>query len=38
MMGAVSAIELRQYLIFFVEHDLYELVTGGLLRAINILK
>jgi 4-amino-4-deoxy-L-arabinose transferase-like glycosyltransferase len=35
---AVSAIELRQYVIFFVDHDLYELVTGGLLRAVNILK
>ena len=36
--AAVCAVELRQYLIFFVEHDLYELVTAGLLRAIRILK
>ncbi len=34
----VCAIELRQYIIFFVQHDLYELVTGGLLQAIRILK
>lgn len=38
MIGVVCAVELRQYVIFFVEHDLYELVTAGLLRAINILK
>ena len=38
MIAAVCVIELRQYLIFFVEHDLYELVTGGLLRAVKILK
>jgi 4-amino-4-deoxy-L-arabinose transferase-like glycosyltransferase len=31
-------IDLRQYHIFFVRHDLYELVTGGLLRALQILK
>ncbi|MGI8431145.1 MAG: phospholipid carrier-dependent glycosyltransferase [Chthoniobacterales bacterium] len=30
--------ELRQYQIFFVQHDLYELVPEGLLRAVNILK
>jgi hypothetical protein len=30
--------ELRQYLVFFVEHDLYELVTSGLLQAVKILK
>ena len=30
--------DLRQYHIFFVAHDLYELVTGGLLRAVQILK
>ena len=30
--------DLRQYYIFFVQHDLYELVTGGLLRALLILK
>jgi hypothetical protein len=38
MIAVVCAVELRQYVIFFVEHDLYELVTAGLLRAINILK
>ncbi len=38
MVAAVCVIDLRQYHIFFVEHDLYELVTGGLLRAISILK
>jgi 4-amino-4-deoxy-L-arabinose transferase-like glycosyltransferase len=32
------AIDLRQYYIFFVQHDLYELVTAGLLRALQILK
>jgi hypothetical protein len=31
-------VDLRQYHIFFVQHDLYELVTGGLLRAVQILK
>ncbi|HEX4631892.1 MAG TPA: glycosyltransferase family 39 protein [Chthoniobacterales bacterium] len=31
-------IDLRQYYIFFVQHDLYELVTSGLLRALQILK
>jgi hypothetical protein len=35
---ALCAIDLRQYYIFFVQHDLYELVTGGLLRALQILK
>ena len=30
--------DLRQYYIFFVQNDLYELVTGGLLRAVKILK
>ncbi|MFN2476445.1 MAG: ArnT family glycosyltransferase [Chthoniobacterales bacterium] len=38
MIAVVCAVELRQYVIFFVEHDLYELVTAGLLHAINILK
>jgi hypothetical protein len=38
MIGVVCAVELRQYHIFFVENDLYELVTGGLLNAIRILK
>lgn len=34
----LCAFDLRQYYIFFVENDLYELVTGGLLRAVKILK
>jgi 4-amino-4-deoxy-L-arabinose transferase-like glycosyltransferase len=34
----LSAIDLRQYYIFFVQHDLYELITAGLLRALQILK
>jgi 4-amino-4-deoxy-L-arabinose transferase-like glycosyltransferase len=34
----LCAIDLRQYHIFFVQHDLYELVTAGLLRALQILK
>ncbi len=34
----ICAVELRQYIVFFVQHDLYELVTGGLLHAIRILK
>jgi 4-amino-4-deoxy-L-arabinose transferase-like glycosyltransferase len=39
--GAVSlicAIELRQYIILFVQFPLYELVPEGLLRALHILK
>jgi hypothetical protein len=38
LIGVVCAIELRQYFVFFVWHDLYELVTEGLLRAVRILK
>jgi hypothetical protein len=34
----ICVLELRQYRILFVEHDLYELVTQGLLRALQILK
>jgi 4-amino-4-deoxy-L-arabinose transferase-like glycosyltransferase len=34
----VCAVELRQYIVFFVQHDLYELVTGGLLHAVKMLK
>jgi 4-amino-4-deoxy-L-arabinose transferase-like glycosyltransferase len=34
----LCAIDLRQYHILFVQHDLYELVTGALLRALQILK
>lgn len=34
----LCAIDLRQYHIFFVQNGLYELVTAGLLRALQILK
>ena len=34
----LSAVDLRQYHIFFVKLGLYELVTAGLLRALQILK
>jgi 4-amino-4-deoxy-L-arabinose transferase-like glycosyltransferase len=34
----LCVIDLRQYYTFFVQHDLYELVTAGLLRALQILK
>jgi 4-amino-4-deoxy-L-arabinose transferase-like glycosyltransferase len=34
----LCAIDLRQYYILFVQHDLYELVPAGLLRALQILK
>lgn len=34
----LAAFDLRQYHIFFVKYGLYELVTGGLLRAVQILK
>jgi hypothetical protein len=34
----LCAFDLHQYHIFFVQHDLYELVTGGLLHALRILK
>jgi hypothetical protein len=34
----LCAFDLRQYHIFFVQHNLYELVTGGLLHALQILK
>jgi 4-amino-4-deoxy-L-arabinose transferase-like glycosyltransferase len=36
--GVVCAVEMRQYLVLFVQYPLYELVTEGLLRALNILK
>ena len=36
--GLVCAVELRQYIILFVEFPLYELVPQGLLRALQILK
>ena len=38
MIGFVCLFDLRQYQIFFVEHNLYELVTSGLLHALKILK
>ena len=34
----VCGVELRQYYVLFVNFGLYELVTEGLLRALNILK
>jgi 4-amino-4-deoxy-L-arabinose transferase-like glycosyltransferase len=34
----ICAIELRQYIILFVQYPLYELVSEGLLRALQILK
>jgi 4-amino-4-deoxy-L-arabinose transferase-like glycosyltransferase len=36
--GLICAIELRQYIILFVQFPLYELVPEGLLRALHILK
>jgi len=36
--ASLSLFDLRQYRIFFVEHNLYELVSGGLLHALRILK
>ena len=36
--GLACLHELRQYLIFFVQDDLYELITAGLLETIKILK
>jgi hypothetical protein len=36
--GLICAMELRQYFILFVRYPLYELVTEGLLRALQILK
>ena len=41
LIGAIAlicAMELRQYLILFVQFPLYELVPQGLLRALHILK
>jgi hypothetical protein len=35
---ALCAYDLRQYFIFFVDGRLYELVTGGLLQVVKILK
>jgi hypothetical protein len=36
--GLLCLFEWNQYLIFFVHHNLYELVTSGLLRAVQVLK
>jgi 4-amino-4-deoxy-L-arabinose transferase-like glycosyltransferase len=36
--GLVCAVELRQYIILFVQFPLYELVPEGMLRALHILK
>jgi 4-amino-4-deoxy-L-arabinose transferase-like glycosyltransferase len=36
--GFVCAVELRQYIVLFVQFPLYELVPEGLLRALHILK
>jgi 4-amino-4-deoxy-L-arabinose transferase-like glycosyltransferase len=36
--AVVCAVEMRQYIILFVQYPLYELVTEGLLRALHILK
>ena len=38
VVAAICAVELRQYIILAVDYPLYELVTEGLLRALNILK
>ena len=38
LVAFVCAFELRQYVIFFKDFGLYELVTEGLLNAVNILK
>jgi 4-amino-4-deoxy-L-arabinose transferase-like glycosyltransferase len=34
----ICVVEMRQYIIFFVQFPLYELVSEGLLRALHILK
>jgi hypothetical protein len=36
--AVICAVEMRQYLILFVDYPLYELVSEGLLRALHILK
>jgi 4-amino-4-deoxy-L-arabinose transferase-like glycosyltransferase len=36
--GLICAVELRQYIILFVQFPLYELVPEGLLRALRVLK
>lgn len=36
--AGICAYGLRQYLVFFADYPMYELVTEGLLRAVHILK
>ncbi len=36
--AVICAVEMRQYVILFVQYPLYELVSEGLLRALQILK
>jgi hypothetical protein len=38
IIAAICAYELRQYVVFFKDFGLYELVTEGLLRAVKVLK
>jgi len=38
VIAALCAYDLRQYQLFFVDASLYELVTGGLLQVVKILK
>ncbi len=38
VVALICAFELREYYVLFVKFGLYELVTEGLLRALNILK
>ena len=38
VLAALCAYGLRQYLVFFSDFGLYELVSEGLLRAVKILK
>ncbi len=38
VIGALALFDLHQYRIFFVDHDLYELVSSGLLQVLRILK
>ena len=37
-LAGICAVEMRQYVILFVNYPLYELVSEGLLRALHILK
>lgn len=38
LIAALCAYDLRQYQLYFVDGSLYELVTGGLLQVVKILK